>query len=157
MDNFHQGEKYSSQIAIHQAELRREENFTYQKSLSVSFLQTDYINIDSSSGCGKNNEGENIVHTKCTICGGANHSSENFSKGSERKMKKPVRLVIRTTNIWNARLANVLDVDLNIIKLQNFQSHLKITRNGESKYVSVKEVIVHRKKEFNNSENNNDQ
>ena len=31
MDNFHQGGKYSSQIASHQAELRREETFTDQK------------------------------------------------------------------------------------------------------------------------------
>ena len=31
LDNFHQGGKYSSQIDIHQAELRREENFTDQK------------------------------------------------------------------------------------------------------------------------------
>ena len=28
LDNFHQGGKYSVQIAIHQAELRREEKFT---------------------------------------------------------------------------------------------------------------------------------
>ena len=28
LDNFHQGEKYSAHIASHQAELRREENFT---------------------------------------------------------------------------------------------------------------------------------
>ena len=28
LDNFHQGGKYSAQIAIHQAQLRREENFT---------------------------------------------------------------------------------------------------------------------------------
>ena len=31
LDNFHQGGKYSDQIAIHQTELRREENFTGQK------------------------------------------------------------------------------------------------------------------------------
>ena len=30
LDNFHQGGKYSAQIAIHQAELRIEENFTDQ-------------------------------------------------------------------------------------------------------------------------------
>ena len=35
MDNFHQGAKYSSQIASHQAELRREEKFTDQKSLNI--------------------------------------------------------------------------------------------------------------------------
>ena len=31
MDNFHQGGKYSAQIASHHAELRREENFTDKK------------------------------------------------------------------------------------------------------------------------------
>ena len=31
LDIFHQGGKYSSQIASNQAELRREENFTDQK------------------------------------------------------------------------------------------------------------------------------
>ena len=36
LDNFHQGVKYSAQIAIHQAELRREEKFTDQKSLNIS-------------------------------------------------------------------------------------------------------------------------
>ena len=30
MDNFHQKGKVSAQIAIHQAELRREEKFTFQ-------------------------------------------------------------------------------------------------------------------------------
>ena len=53
MDNFHQGGKYSAQIASHHAELRREENFTHQKSLSVLSLQSDYINLDSRSGCVK--------------------------------------------------------------------------------------------------------
>ena len=54
LNNFHQGGKYSAQIASHQAELRREENFTDQKSLSISSLQTDYLNLYSSSGCGRN-------------------------------------------------------------------------------------------------------
>ena len=31
LDNFHQGGKYSAQIASHQEELRREEKFTDQK------------------------------------------------------------------------------------------------------------------------------
>ena len=38
MDNFYQGGKYSTQIASHQAELRREETFTDQKYLSISSL-----------------------------------------------------------------------------------------------------------------------
>ena len=57
LDNFHQGEKYSDQIASHQAELRRKENVTDQKSLSISSLQTDYLNLDSRSGCGRNRLG----------------------------------------------------------------------------------------------------
>ena len=61
LDNFHQGGKYSAQIASHQAELRREETFTDQNSLSISSLQTDYLNIDSSSGCVRNSDRANLV------------------------------------------------------------------------------------------------
>ena len=38
LDNFEEGGKYSAQIASHQAELRREEKFTDQKSLNISSL-----------------------------------------------------------------------------------------------------------------------
>ena len=38
LDNFHQGGKYSAQIASHQAELRIEEKFTDHKSLNISSL-----------------------------------------------------------------------------------------------------------------------
>ena len=72
LDNFHQGGNYSAQLASHQAELRREGKFTDQKSLSISYLQTEYLNLYSSSGCGKNSERENISQTKCTLCGDAN-------------------------------------------------------------------------------------
>ena len=41
LDNFEEGGNYSAQIASHQAELRREEKFTDQKSLNISSLQTD--------------------------------------------------------------------------------------------------------------------
>ena len=47
LDNFHQGGKYSAQISSHQAELRREEKCTDQKSLNISSLQNDYLNLDS--------------------------------------------------------------------------------------------------------------
>ena len=68
--------KNSAQIASNQAELSREGKFTDQKYLSISSLQTDYLNIYSSSGCGKNSERENLVQKKCTFCRGANHSTE---------------------------------------------------------------------------------
>ena len=46
IDNFNQGVKFSAQIAIHQEELRREGKFTDKKYLSISSLQTDYLNLD---------------------------------------------------------------------------------------------------------------
>ena len=48
LDNFHQCGRYSAQIASHQAELRREDKFTDQNALSISSLQTDYLNLDNS-------------------------------------------------------------------------------------------------------------
>ena len=80
LDNFHQGGKYSAQIASHQAELRREETFTDQKSLNISSLQTDYLNLDSSSGSSRNSERTHAVQKKCTFCGGNNHSAEKCFK-----------------------------------------------------------------------------
>ena len=56
LDNFHQGGKYSVQKTSHQADLRKEEKFTDQKSLSVSSLQTDYLNLYSRSGFGRDGE-----------------------------------------------------------------------------------------------------
>ena len=80
LDNFHQGGKYSAQIASHQAELRREEKCTDQKSLKISSLQPDYLNLDSSSGFGRNSERAHAVQKKCTFCGGTNHSAEKCFK-----------------------------------------------------------------------------
>ena len=117
LDNFHQVGKYSTQNVSHQEELRREEKLTDHKYLSISFLQTAYLNMDSSSGFRKNSEIANTVQTRCTFCGGVNHSEENVSKGSERKSKKLVRMVIWTTDERNGLLGNALDVDLKITLL----------------------------------------
>ena len=80
LDNFHQGGKYSAQTASHQVKLRREETFTDQKTLNVSSLKTDYLNLDSSSGSSRNSERAHDVQTKCTFCGGNNHSAEKCFK-----------------------------------------------------------------------------
>ena len=56
LDNFHQGGKYSAQIAIHETELRRQEKITDQKYFSISSLQTDYLNLVSSSVFGRSSE-----------------------------------------------------------------------------------------------------
>ena len=88
LDKFHQGGKYSAQVASHQAELSREEKITHQKSLNISSLQTDYLNLDSSSGFGSNSEREDAVQTKCTFCGGTNHSAEKCFKRIRKEKEK---------------------------------------------------------------------
>ena len=80
LDSFHQDQKYSTHIASHQADLRIEETFTDKKLLNISSLQTDYLNIDIRSDFGRNSERAHDVQTKCTFCGGNNHSAENASK-----------------------------------------------------------------------------
>ena len=78
LDNFHQGGKYTAQISSHQVEIRREGKFTDQKYLSITSLQTDYLNLEKKSVPGRNSERENIVQTKCTFCGDDNHSADFF-------------------------------------------------------------------------------
>ena len=115
LDNFHQSGKYSAQLASHQAEFRREEKFTYQKSLNISSLQTDFLNIySSSSGSSRHNEIAHSVQEKFTFCGGNNHSAGKNSKGLERKRRKLARLMFHLTEIRNVRLGKDLDVDLKI-------------------------------------------
>ena len=63
-DNFRKGVKYKAQIAGHHAEFRKQEKFTDQYSLSISYLNTDYLNLDRTSGSGKNNEKVKLVQTK---------------------------------------------------------------------------------------------
>ena len=76
LDDFHQGGKYSAQIASHQAELRIEGTFTDQEYLSISYLHTDYLNLDISSGFVRNIERANTIQKKCTFWGCVNHSEE---------------------------------------------------------------------------------
>ena len=67
LDNFQQSVKYSSQLASHQAELRREGKYPDQKCLNISSLQTEYLNIDcSQSGSSKHNEKSDSAKAKCT-------------------------------------------------------------------------------------------
>ena len=67
LDNIHQGGKYTAQISIQKEELRRDEEFTDRKSLSITYLQTDYLNLYRSPGSGKNIGRSNLVHKKCTF------------------------------------------------------------------------------------------
>ena len=53
MDKFNQSGEYSAQITSQQAELRREEKFTDEKSLNISSLQTDLGNQFAVMKCSK--------------------------------------------------------------------------------------------------------
>ena len=64
MDNLEEGGKYSAQIASHQAELRREEKFTDQKSLDISSLQINYINLHGCLGFGGDSERAHAIQTE---------------------------------------------------------------------------------------------
>ena len=87
LNQFHQGGRYSSQIARHWTELMREEKFTGQKYLLILSLQTYYLNLESSSVFGRNIERANTVQKKCNFGGGVKHSAKNVSKGPERNGK----------------------------------------------------------------------
>ena len=65
--------------------------------MNISSLQTDYLNIDSSSGFDSNSERSHSVQKKCTFCGGTNHSSEKCFK-SIRKEKEKSRAVDASDN-----------------------------------------------------------
>ena len=88
LDKFHQCGKYSARIANYQVELRREDTFTDQKSLDISSLHTYSLNLDSSTGFGRNSEIENTVQTKCTFCGGVNNSAEKCFKRIRQEKEK---------------------------------------------------------------------
>ena len=68
--------------------MRREEKCTDQKPLNISSLQTDYLNLDSSSGFGRDSERTNDVQTECTFCGGVNHSAEQCFKSIIKEKEK---------------------------------------------------------------------
>ena len=60
-------------------------NTTDQKSLYISSLQTDYLNLDSRSGCGRHSKRANTVQTKCTFCGGVNQFAEKCFKRTRQE------------------------------------------------------------------------
>ena len=95
--NFHQGGKYSAHIASHQSWLRREEKFTDQKPLNISSLQTDYLNLDRSSGSSRNSERAHSVQKKFKFCGGNNNSVEKCFKRIIKEKEKS-RMVYASSN-----------------------------------------------------------
>ena len=87
LDNFHQSEKYSAQLASHQAELRREKKYPDQNILNISSLQTDYLNIDNSnSESSRHNERAHSVRKSAHFVDLITILQKNVSKVSDRKI-----------------------------------------------------------------------
>ena len=59
--NLQKGGIYSTQIASHQPELRREQKFVNKKSLYLSALKIDYLNLDNSV---RDTQGVKISHSQ---------------------------------------------------------------------------------------------
>ena len=70
--------------------------------MNISSLQTDHLNLDTSSGFSRNSERAHDVQTKCTFCGGNNHSAEKCFKRI-RKEKEKSRAVDVSSNIQMER------------------------------------------------------
>ena len=69
--------------------MRIEGKFTDQKSLNISSLQTDCLNLDSSSsGSSRHSERSHSVQEKCTFCGSNNHSGEKKIKRIRKEKEK---------------------------------------------------------------------
>ena len=57
--------------------------------MNISYLQIDYLNLDSSSsGSSRHNERAKSVQVKCTFCGGKNHSAEKYFKWIRKEKEK---------------------------------------------------------------------
>ena len=101
LNNFHNGGKYS------QAELRREVNITDHKYLSILSLHTNYLNIDSKSGCGINSEKKILSRQSAIFVEVTIIQQKNVSKGSRMESKKLVQMIILITDVRNASHKNV--------------------------------------------------
>ena len=57
--------------------------------MNISFLQTDYLNLDSSSShSSRHNERAHYVQIKCTFCRLNNHSAEKYFKRIRQEKDK---------------------------------------------------------------------
>ena len=61
----------------------------YGSKIIDHFIPTNcYLNLDSSSGFGKNSEIAHANQTKCTFCGSTNHSAEKCFKRIRKENEK---------------------------------------------------------------------
>ena len=100
LGNFQKGGKYSAPIAIHQSELIRKQ-FTDKKSLSISDLQVDYLNLENSV---RNNERDIFDQSRCSHCECSHPTKKCFKKQQKEKgYEKPPFIPRNYNNNHNER------------------------------------------------------
>ena len=67
----------SAQIEIHHAGFGRKEKIFDQKSISISDLQIEYLNLENSV---RNNERECFAQSRCSHCGGPHLTKKCFKQ-----------------------------------------------------------------------------
>ena len=85
-----------------------------KKESSFPSLQTDYINLDRSSGFIKIVREQTMFIKSAPFVELLITLQKHISKESERKSKNLLQMVIWKTKERNGRLGNFLDVDLRI-------------------------------------------
>ena len=121
--------------------------------MNISSLQTNYLNLDISSGFYRDIEGEHDVQTECTFCGGINNYAEQCFKRI-RKEKEKARAVDvsfnRQVEHTPRKCFRCGSEDHMIAKCPNSQKDIEKQR---------KQVRLNKKDNCacNNSENNDDQ
>ena len=84
----------------------REENFVDQRSLSISDLQIDYLNLDNSV---RNTEGEFFSQSRCSHCGGSCPTEKLSNQKRNDKVNNKSSLNSRNSNnkiILNVTVGN---------------------------------------------------
>ena len=113
LNKLYQVGEYSSKIASHQSELSGEEKIFDQKSLSISDLQIDYLNLDNSV---RNND-RRVLINQGAVTVEVHTQLRNYL--SNRKNKNAIRnhpsihatLIIKIMNVKVANKISALDVD----------------------------------------------
>ena len=111
--------------------------------MNISSLQTDYLNLDSRSGSGRDSERAHAVQTECTFFRGVNHSAEQCFKRIRKEKEKACAVDVSSNRHMECPPRKCFKCVSEDHIIVNVPSHQKIMRNGESKYALMKKVIVH--------------
>ena len=85
LENFQQVGRYSAHIKRRQSEFRRKEKCVDQKSLSISALKNDFLNLENSV---RNTERASFDQPMCSHCGLSHPTRKLFKQQRKDKYHK---------------------------------------------------------------------